>query len=339
VIDITLWIFAVGVAKRAKTIDRRVARGLKLKLENLRKCAMRALIKRNGLATYQEATSRCRRFEAWCRYNVLYFHLPRRNHLPVIKLIWRDQVSALQSAAQRAIAERSHVVVDEKKIDRMAKLALAELRRRRHDTTPMELLRNPQKAEEFMFEFIENRIELRPLKPYWMTLCERQAEVGEKLKAALVIDDEGSGLPETAPTEVSATSAPNYSAPAKAISEEQVQKAVTWWLRTNVNPGYWHDVTEEVTTQIYRIGRLPSKTVVAGSLEEIIEAHRPVLSREYMVMVGQLVDWLLGWTMNLTRNPRLVHDVIKKGFAQAWRESGVDPLTVGVKLDRYVGGV
>jgi hypothetical protein len=82
VIDIALLIFAVGVAKRAKTIEPRVARALKLRLENLRKRAMRALIGRNGLAAYQESATRCRRFEAWCRYHILYFQLPRRNRPP-----------------------------------------------------------------------------------------------------------------------------------------------------------------------------------------------------------------------------------------------------------------
>ena len=205
----------------------------------------------------------------------------------------------------------------------MAKLALAELRRGRHPTSPMELLGNPQQAREFMFAFISKRIDLRPLKPRWMTLCERQAENGEKLKAALVIEDEVCDSPEVTSIKMPATPTSNPVTSAKAVSEEQIQKAVTSWLWTNANPGFWQDVMEEVISQIYIFGWLPSKTVATGSLQEIIAAHRPILSTvEYMVMVGQLVDWLLNWTMNLTRNPYLACDVIKKGFAQAWQESG-----------------
>jgi hypothetical protein len=320
-IDIALLIFAVGVAKRAKTIEPRVARVLKLRLETLRKRAMRALIKRNGLAAYQESANHCRRFEAWCRYHLLYFQLPRRKRPPVLKLIWRDQVTALQSAAQQAIAERSQVTVSAEELHRQAKLALAELRRGRHHTTAMELLRDPQEAKEFMITFISERIDLGPLKPGLVKSCERKAEVG--VKVAPKVDDQDCVLPGTAPTTVPATPTPNTAIPAKAISGEHVQKAVTSWIWTNVDPGFWHDVIEEVSTQVYQFGRLSSKTVATGSLEEIIEAHRPILNtHEYMVLVGQLVDWLLDWTMNLTRNPYLACDVIKKGFAQAWRESG-----------------
>jgi len=332
VTDITLCIFAVGVAKRAKTIKRKAARKLKLKLENLRRCAMRKLITRSGLAAYQEAANRCRRFEAWCRYNVLYFHLPRRNRPPVLKLIWRDQVTALQLAAQQVISERSCVIVTKKELRRLAELALAELRRKRHNTSPMELLRNPHQAKEFMFTFVSKRIDLRPLKLRWMTLCERQAENGEKLKAALVIEDEVRDSPEVTSSKIPATPTSNPVISAKALSEEQIQKAIASWLWTNVDTGFWQDVMEEVITQIYKLGWLPSKTSATGSLQEIIAAHRPILNTtEYAVMVGQLVDWLLNWTMNLTRNPYLACDVIKRGFAQAWRESGKDRLTAGVK--------
>ena len=48
-IDITFCIFAVGVAKRAKTIEPRPARALKLKLEKLRKRALRVLTKCRGI--------------------------------------------------------------------------------------------------------------------------------------------------------------------------------------------------------------------------------------------------------------------------------------------------
>lgn len=320
--DIALLIFAVGVAKRAKTIEPQVARASKLRLENLRKRAMRALIKRNGLAAYQESANLCCRFEAWCRYHLLYFQLPRRNRPPVLKLLWRDQLTALESAAQQAIAERSQVTVSEEELHRQAKLALAELRRGRHYTTPMELLRNPQEAKEFMITFISERIDLGPLKSARATLCKRPAEIGKNIEVALIVKDDcdsSQGIPTTVP----ATPTPNPSIPAKALSSEQVQKAVASWIWTNVDPGYWQDVIEEVCTQVYKFGQLPSKTIATGSLEEIIQAHRPILNTyEYPILRGQLVEWLLNWTMNLTRNPYLACDVIKKGFAQAWLESG-----------------
>jgi hypothetical protein len=89
-------------------------------------------------------------------------------------------------------------------------------------------------------------------------LYERKAEVG--VKVASVVEDQDCALPETAPTTVPATPTPNTSIPAKALSAEQVQKAVTSWFWTNVDPGFWNDVTEEISTQVYKFVRLPSKT-------------------------------------------------------------------------------
>jgi hypothetical protein len=284
---------------------------------------MRALIKRLGIAVYDNAARRCRRFEAWCRHYILYFHLPRRKGPSALKLIRHDQLSALESAAQEAVTERSRVSVSKQELHHQAELALAELRLHRHPTTPMELLRNPQQAKEFMFTFVSKRINLLPLKPRWMTLCERQAENGEKLKAALVIEDEVCGSVEVTSGKMPATPRSNPVIAAKAISEEDVQKAVTSWIWTNVNPGFWQDVAEEVSTQVYKLGRIPSKKVATGSLREIIAAHRPTHTPHmYPELISGLVDWLLDWTMNLTRNPHLAFDAIRKGFVQAWRESG-----------------
>jgi hypothetical protein len=247
-----------------------------------------------------------------------------RNLSPAIKQSRRDQLAVLQSAAQQAITEYSDVVINEKEILRFANLAIDSLRRGRHDISPEELLRNPQQTKEFMYNFVSKRTDLGPLKSP-MAVCEPQVEVGEKPETALVIEDEHEDcvLPEAAPATAPATPTPGTVIPAKTISEEQVQKAITSWIWTNVDPAFWLQVMEEVIEQVYRLGQSPSTRVATGSLEEIIEAHRPVLSTiESNVLVGQLVEWLLNWTMNLNRNPHRVCGVIEKGFAQARRELG-----------------
>ncbi len=160
--------------------------GLERKLENARKRAKRAAIKQTGLALYKEESDRWTHFVEWMRYNLLYYR-PRRKSYKQGTLFYKEQRDALRALAMQVVV----AAADQQQVHHLADLARRELRRRRHvevSPTLRALLKDHEKARQFLAMFILKRGGPDILFPEFQPLCVRMANRAERLTLALCID-------------------------------------------------------------------------------------------------------------------------------------------------------
>jgi hypothetical protein len=159
--------------------------GLERKLENARKRAKAAAIKKNGLALYKEAADRWDHFVDWMRYYLLYYR-PRRRSNKNITHYQTEQRETLRALAMQIVRETA----DQAQIHRLADLARREIRRRRHDPTVRALMLDHDEGRQFLAEFLLQRDCFDLLKPEFVPEALRACLREEQLKLALRIDED-----------------------------------------------------------------------------------------------------------------------------------------------------
>jgi hypothetical protein len=134
----------------------------------------------------------------------------------------------MHELAKRAIDERSYAKVAADRLPDIVRLAIAEIRRGRHERTMREYLGHPEECRDFLFDFISRRIDLEPLKPTRFISNRHKASSSANVSIT---------LPQPV---TDADAVPNKRSRAtRAISEEDVKKAVARWFRQSVPSEIW----------------------------------------------------------------------------------------------------
>jgi hypothetical protein len=165
------------------TADRITARALIGKLELHRKRAKRATQSQLGAEAYSVAVKQWRTFASWMRY-CLFFRPRRRNS--IIRMNWRLEVGEVKKAFAEVPEQRGYAALPEAQVERLTKLAMAEIRRKRAGVLLRgDVLARTHDGEEYILEFARKRVELTAVrddaKPWW----QRQSDNGEKFSRSL----------------------------------------------------------------------------------------------------------------------------------------------------------
>ena len=164
------------VSRRLRMRSSEEIKLLQAKIEIYRKRAKRAAIAKIGKISYQISAECWQSFVAWCRYHLLYFKLPNRGQARRATL-WRQQRLQVAELINRVLAERFFEVPSEAAMARVVTLITCSLRRCRHSVGLRELLRSPQGHTDFLFGFVEKRVNLKLLPgaplPEWQAISDR----------------------------------------------------------------------------------------------------------------------------------------------------------------------
>jgi hypothetical protein len=161
-----------------------LAAGLERKLENARKCAKRAAIKKTGPAQFKGEADRWKHFVEWMRHSILYYR-PRRQTNKNHTRFYKEQRETVRELAMQVVVETA----DRQQIYKMADDARRAVRRKRHvnvSPTLRALLEDHAKTRQFLATFISDRLGSEILLPEFQPICIRQSENHEKMKRALV---------------------------------------------------------------------------------------------------------------------------------------------------------
>ena len=191
--DLAAAAFAVRFAQREQLLEAPAEDVAKLlaRLEKFRKRAKRAAISEVGKFAFDEEAIRWRRFASWTRYNLCYFHLPRQKTYG-LKRTYQIQFEEVLVLTAEAFTSNGYAVLPPDQLRRIAKLAIAELRRGRHPgITVLEILRNREKGLEFLLGFIQKRVSLIDhevvnwrLLPHW----HRAVIASERMERCKIIE-------------------------------------------------------------------------------------------------------------------------------------------------------
>jgi hypothetical protein len=182
---------AFRVVRKEKLVSRDMlmspsVAGLECKIENARRCARRSAIKQIGPASYEEKADRWSHFVEWMRYNLLYYR-PRRPSNKNGTLFYKEERETMRKLAMQVVIETA----DQQQIHRLVDQARRELRRQRHvevSPTLRALLKDHEKARQFLAMFILKHLDPEILVPEFQSLDVRQSGREEKLKRALMFD-------------------------------------------------------------------------------------------------------------------------------------------------------
>lgn len=143
---------------------------LQQKLERYRLRAKRAAIKKFGKSSYQGTADRRRRFAAWARYHLLCFKLQSCGQ-PYRSKLWREQRQRLTELFRQVLGERFFECPGDSELTRIVTLGTTSARRGRLGVTLRTLLNAPESYGDTLFQFIDQRIKLKPLPgapiPFW----------------------------------------------------------------------------------------------------------------------------------------------------------------------------
>lgn len=181
---------ALRVVRREKLVSEDRIRpksvaDLEHKLEVHRKRAKRSAIKQNGLASYKGQANRWEHFVEWVRYNLLYYR-PRRPSSKNNTRFYKEQRETMRALAMQVVIEKA----DQQQIHHLADLARREIRRQRHGMTLRSLLKDHDHVRQFLADFFLQRGCLELLKPEFVPECLRACLRADKLKAALVLNED-----------------------------------------------------------------------------------------------------------------------------------------------------
>jgi hypothetical protein len=254
--------------------------------------------------------------------------------------------------AETGIAERGYAANAPEELKGIVRLALAELRRRRHPFTIRGLCSDEERAKEFLVQFALARNALNPL-PGATSLCVRQSEAGTKIQRSLSnfavaqrtpvsrtrieVSEIGSAkiqpltsrnsdrrlLPASLIRETADIESPNSHCPV-TLNNNQIADAVAHWFKTRLDPGLWEDVSTEAQ---FQVTRYPTRYIVQVSfrtLNGLIEKTRvPDTPVDAAEMTNFNVEWLLGWLLALRRDFSFIHGIVGAGYARAKKSSGL----------------
>lgn len=333
---------AVRVARKLGK-DGEALSALEAKIEIFRKRTKRAAIRQNGKDSYQQHQQQWKRFVSWCRYHLLYLDLPRMPALQGPRMLRREQRAQLLEILEERIRARCTEAPPQEGLRHVVDLAIRELRRGRHDTTARQLLQDRETAAEFIWQFLEKRLELK-LKREFQNLAVRMSENAARIWAVMQAgwnhpEPERVGVPPTPaacqqPTQESESTSRDQAVqtslatvPESTVSDETkplpnlcADHIATWFLE-EVDPGYWYTVLSDAQTQVLRWPErylnVPWKAVTQDDL--VTETEPEDKSTNGPEFSAYLTEWLLRWTLALNPSPRHVHDLLQAGWAQAKR--------------------
>ena len=353
---------AISFAARISHMDSELNAGSTLyerltkKIETYRKRAKRAVIGRAGHAHYEERAAEWQKFVRWMRYNLLSRNT-RRPGFGALRLIWKEQYERLFLIAGTAIAERQHVVKSQEGLQRVVRLALPELRRRRHPLTIRELCANEEEGKTFLFEFALAREAIRPISAT-EALCLLQSEIEGNVQMAPKNSSPHTGIapvftdggylskpegvwdhdplftsPEGIPRPVAVANDVSRGKPegpsaissgACAFTNEHIADAVAKWFKTEINRNLWEEVCTEAQLQVVNFSMRHTEPMSFRTLAGLIAKTRVQVNKdERFEMTNNIVDWLLGFLLQLRRYPLLIQEIIGIGYARAIKGQGL----------------
>jgi hypothetical protein len=302
---------------------------LEAKIETYRKRSKRAAIAMAGKDSYQVSAECWKSFVAWCRYHLLYFKLPNRGQ-PLTATLWREQRLQITELINKVLAERFFEVPSEAAMARVVTLITCSLRRCRHSVGLRELLRSPQKHNDFLFGFVEKRVELNRLPgapiPDWEAVsirADRFREFQQNICAkSLTIVEVNSDKNIVAAPERRVPVAPKvkpsrrYTHDRQILTEEILLDAMGTWLHKEVTTkfNFTREVCEQAQHQIrsslldqYRI------RTVATSFRGVVQELRPSdpVEDQTGTFIEYYAAWMLGILLALRRQPKWMYNAIE----------------------------
>lgn len=299
-VDLTLCGFVARSARGNDLPGNLDSKNFSRKLEQYRKRAKRKTIKHLGADTSSQLGIRCRAFETWCHCFVLHFRLFRPAHPSGPLLHARTLAAQLRALALEVLQERTATIVPDEDVQRIVKLAIAEIRRDRHPFTMLSLLADSAIAKDFLFGFFSKRLELLAMQSN--------------------VDCRGPQSSAIAATELEATSddAVKVVRATRVIDERMVFEASTAWFLQNVPRDLREQVKDEAINQVMRYGSFCRKPTMATTILELIKELRPVgVPESLWDQINRLVEWLVDWVTTLIKDPFRICDVVQYGIARA----------------------
>jgi hypothetical protein len=300
------------------------------KLETYRKRTKRAAIAKLGAIEYKQAANRWKNFNAWLRFNLLQFKLPKRG-APWRAALWREQRRQLAEAIGLALEERLYEALDESSLKRVVTLLAASLRRSRHSHGLRQLLASPRDHADFMIRWVEKRVkpELGPTAPTppWKAASDR----AEKFQAFIRRSE---GIRSSPPEAIMAQSRSQDVASAVdriekgagsllVQSPEDLLEALTEWLYRTVTLkfNFTREVCEAARYQIkYDLLDQYRKDTVGTSFEDVAGELCPEeFSDDAAVVIGEFAGWILGCLLALRREPEWIYGAIGTAADRAQR--------------------
>jgi hypothetical protein len=323
---------AVRLSRAHKLVDdtESVASEIKLlqaKIEIYRRRAVRSAITRIGRVAYQSAARRWRRFVAWLRYNTLYIKFPKRGEAWRATL-WRGQRLQITELINKVLAERFFEVPSEAAMAKVVTLITCSLRRCRHSVGLRELLRCPQEYTDFLFGFVEKRVELKRLPgapvPEWQAISDRADKFRELQKKSCGKDstpfDVGSDKIIATEPERQVSASPKINTPRpfthnrQPLTAEMLLDAMGIWLYQEVTTKFnlTREVCEQAQHQItrYLLDQYLIKTA-ATSFNGVVQELRPTDTfMDIPDIINFHAGWMLGILLALRQQPVWMYQAI-----------------------------
>jgi len=314
-----------------------VSAGVKLleaKIERYRRRAKSAAVKLVGKSVYEGSAQRWREFQAWSRYNLLYFRLPDRGK-PRRANFWREQRQELTVAIKAALEKGFFEVPSDAEIAKIVTLATRSLRRGRHSVSLRELLQTPQDHTDFLVGFVEKRLELKPLPnapvPPWKAAsdradifraCRERRAQAAPIPSSVNPHESASGEEErSAATLLKAVTINGYTHKGKAMTAESLCDAMAEWLYRTVTVRF--DLTREVCEQaqfLIQHGAVDGYrgTTTATSFDGLIEELRPAdVDTDLPSFINTHAEWLLKVLLALRQKPGWMYAALGAAWVRA----------------------
>jgi hypothetical protein len=294
--------------------------------------AKRAAIKKFGKSSCQDTAERWRRFAAWARYHLLYFKLQSCGQ-PYRAKLWREQRQRLTELFRKVLRERFFECPSDSELTRIVTLGTTSARRGRLGVTLRTLLNAPESYGDTLFQFIDQRIKLKPLPgapiPFWKQVSDR----GDRFRDSLERRRAGiATAPSTPPqaahigqvpaqqrTRVISIEPISRCTERINVSDEKIRDSLGAWFNEEVIPGFERPVVEPAQFLIghnlheqYR--RQTSATTLKGLIEELRPAEDPRLAEE---PINEFVGWVLGCLLAVRSDRSAIYDGVTFAFGQA----------------------
>jgi hypothetical protein len=307
---------------------------LEAKIERYRRRAKSAAVKLVGKSVYEGSAQRWRGFQAWSRYNLLYFKLPNRGK-PRQANFWREQREQLTVAIKAALEKGFFEIPSDEEIAKIVTLATRSLRRGRHPVTLRELLQAPQDHTDFLVGFVEKRFELKPLPnapvPPWKAASdradifracrERRAQTAPIPSSVNPHESAAGEEARNATTPLKAVTSNGYTHKGKAITAEVACDAMAEWLYRTVTVKF--DLTREVCEQakfLIQHGAVDGYrgTTTATSFDGLIEELRPAdVDTDLPSFINTHAEWLLKVLLALRQKPIWIYQALGSAWVRA----------------------
>ncbi len=331
--ELTVLALALRLSKARNLVDAAQSismeiRLLQFKIELYRKRAKRAAISKIGRVAYQSAAQRWRRFVAWLRYNTLYLRIPKRGEAWRATL-WREQRLQITELINKVLTERFFEVPSEAAMAKVVTLITCSLRRCRHSVGLRELLRCPQEYTDFLFGFVEKRVELKRLPgapvPEWQAISDRADKFRELQSKSCGKDstpfDVGSDKIIATEPERLVSAPPKIKTPRpftrnrQPLTAETLIDAMGIWLYQEVTTKFnlTREVCEQAQHQITRhlLDQYRTKTA-ATSFNGVVQELRPADSfADIPTIINIYVRWMLEILLALRQEPAWIYQAIR----------------------------